>query len=46
MRALGSIDKTIIIPNFILKTELNMEAFEESEPLGHGYYPFSIDIRL
>ena len=26
----------------LLKTELNMVALEESEPPGHGHYPFII----
>ena len=46
MRALRLIDGTIIIPNFILETELNTMALEESEPLGHGHYQFSTDVRL
>ena len=41
MRAMRLIDnRAIIIPNFILVIELNMVALEQTEPLGHGNYPF------
>ena len=40
MRALRLINRAIIIPNFILKIKSNMVALKESEPPGHGHYPF------
>ena len=38
MTVLSSINATIIIPNFDIKTELNTLLLEQSEPQGHGHY--------